>query len=227
MLWQFFPVITLAALCGVMFCYLTWLCIEHLDSYSGITEAKKRRFVFWGLKILEFTALMFVIEMAVSLMTLGTAGGFFHTTAKIIFSVLISMVLLLLIVCAAWVFIVLCKGLGILVSKIRKDLIGDIKRILGNIVDSIAGIWNVFVQANRDYAEVIAKDGVFHSIVHVDMLKWEVAWMRRKKLEEEQERKKEAKERTERIRQLEKECNEPSKPTIKPLWYPLGDNDEI
>jgi hypothetical protein len=58
------------------------------------------------------------------------------------------------------------------------------------------------------------------------MLKWEVSWMRRKKLEEEQERKKEAKERTERIRQLEKEANELSKPTVKPLWYPLGGKDK-
>ena len=220
MLWQFLPVITLSTFCGVVFCYLTALCIEYFGDYYGITKRKKRKFVFWGLKILEFTALMFVIETSINLMAFGTAGGFFHTTAKIAFSVLISMILLFLIVFVVWVSIMLCKGFGIIVSKIRKDLIEDIKRILGNIVDSIVRVWNMFVQANKDYAEVIAKDGVFHSIIHVDMLKWEVKWMRRKKLEEEQERKKEAEERTERIRQLEKEYNESSKPTIKPLWYP-------
>jgi hypothetical protein len=202
------------------------LCIEHFDTYYGINERKKRKFVFWGLKILELTALVFVIETSVNLMASATAGGFFHTTAMTAFSVLISMILLFLIVFVAWIFVMSCKGLGILASKIRKDLFGDIGRILGNIVDSVVGAWGTFVQANRDYAEVIARDGVFHSIVRVDMLKWEVSWMRRKKLEEEQERKKEAKERTERIRQLEKEANELSKPTVKPLWYPLGGKDK-
>lgn len=226
MLWQFFPVITLAAFCGVMFCYLTWLCIEHFDSYYGITEAKKKRLVFWGLKILEFTALMFVIEMATSLMKFGTSGGFFHTTAKIAFSVLISTILLLLIAFVAWVFVWICKGLGVLANKMRKGLIGDIKRILGNMVDSTVGIWRTFIQANRDYAEVIARDGVFHSVVEIDMLRYEVGWMRRKKLEEEQERSKASKACTERLRRLEKEANESSKPTVKPLWYPLGGKDK-
>jgi len=163
-------------------------------------------------------------------MKFGTAGGFFHTTAKIVFSVLISTILLFLIAFVVFLILWIGKGLGFLINKMRKDLLGDIKRILGNIVDSVVGLWNMFIQANKDYAEVIADKGIIHSMVNIDMLKWEVSFMRANKVGEERERKREREEMSKRTRQAEKELSDAMAIAegrkIK-LWYPLGGNDEV
>ena len=222
MLWQFFPVYTIGTLIGLAFVYAVVLFIERLENYNGISKRKKERFVFWGLKILEFSALVFVIEMAISLMTFGTSGGFFHTTMKLAFSVILPLVMLVLIVGIIWLFVMACKGFVFAVKKIRKDIVSDIKRFFS----FIAGMWASFVQANRDYAEVIARDGVIHSITQMDMLRFEVGWMRRERLEDARKALQIAEARGKRIRQDEKYYNGLGKPTIKPIWYPLGGKDK-
>ena len=221
-MWQLFPTYTVGIFIGLALVYVVGALIEHFSSYHGMSKRTKRRFVFWGLKLLEFTAVIFVIEMAIEIMGLGTSGGFFHTTAKLAFSILIPLVLLLLIAGTAWLFVMLCKGFVIVVKKIRKDIVHDIKRFFG----SLARMWTRFVKANKDYAEVITEQGCIHSIVYFGELKWEVGRKQKQKHREELQLEKEAEERSERIRQAEKEANEIHKPTIKPLWYPLEDKEE-
>jgi len=226
MLWQLFPICTIGVVGGLAFIFIACLLIEHFDSYYGIDKRKKRKLVFWGLKFLEFSALMFVIETAVNLMRFGTAGGFFHTTAKMAFSIILPVVVLMLITVVAWVLVLICKGFVTIIKKTRIDISGTIRRILG----FVKKLWAKFIQTNKDYAEIIAEQGIIYSVIHADMLKWEVAWKRRKKLEEERAREKERKEMSERTRQAEKELNDAMAIAegrkIK-LWYPLGDNDEV